>query len=403
MNTSQVLQTLRAWRTGPCLVLIGLFAAFPFVLDACNVPVFRYALEHWSPDLYRGTIFHTGELSDADRQLIADLSQSTDSRRVNLQMRVVSVDDIENPADRALLAACDPQSGPCLVLQYPTYLRLDHPVWSGAWNANVLAELTDSPARREVLKRLVAGESAVWVLLESGHAEQDAQAQRVLASELKRLQATLKLPELTDAPEDVLLGGPDLRITFSTLSLQRDDPAEAGLIATLLAAEDDLAELQEPLVFPVFGRGRALLPLVGAGITSENIRSSATFLVGACSCQVKELNPGFDLLVTADWQELVPWTKTPATSLGAVDVAKPELVPIPQGTRQMTSTTDAATLQTERVAEAVTGVVAPSAAATDVPAERTDPFKELLLFPLGLIALAGLAAALVIGRSSRPR
>lgn len=389
-------------RTAVCLVLSGLLTALPLALYACNIPVFRYALEHWSPDLYRGTIFHAGDLSDADRQLIADLEKSVETRRVNLQLRVVSADTIENPADQLLLAGCNPQTGPCLVLQYPTYLRLDHPVWSGAWNAQTLAELTDSPARKEILKRLVAGESAVWVFLESGNSEQDVAAQRVLTSELKRLQTTLKLPELTDSPEDVLLGGPELRITFSSLSLNRDDPAEAGLIATLLAAEDDLADLHEPLVFPVFGRGRALLPLVGAGITNENIRSSATFLVGACSCQVKELNPGFDLLVSADWQELIPWTKTPATNLGAVAVAKPELVPIPAGSRSMDKSVVAMTENRAVDSAPAPEVSETSAPATDVPAEHVSQL-ESFYFPLGLIVLAGLAAASVLSRSSRPR
>ncbi|HUQ72324.1 MAG TPA: hypothetical protein VM165_22550, partial [Planctomycetaceae bacterium] len=31
---------------------------------ACNVPVFRYALEHWRPDPYRLTVLHRGPLDD---------------------------------------------------------------------------------------------------------------------------------------------------------------------------------------------------------------------------------------------------------------------------------------------------------------------------------------------------
>jgi hypothetical protein len=99
----------------------------------------------------------------------------------------------------------------------------------------------------------------------------------------------------------------------------------------LMNSEADLAELNEPLVFPVFGRGRSLLPLVGAGITPENIRGSARFLAGACSCQVKEQNPGFDLLVAANWNELIPWAKSPV-STGDRLSKPPELLPIAPGT-----------------------------------------------------------------------
>src|SRR5262245_15707935 len=74
------------------------------------------------------------------------------------------------------------------------------------------------------------------------------------------------------------------------------------LLATFLGMEDDLHKRQEPIVFPVFGRGIALHALVGKGITEENIATAAGFLVGECSCEVRRLNPGVDLLMTADWE-----------------------------------------------------------------------------------------------------
>jgi hypothetical protein len=72
----------------------------------------------------------------------------------------------------------------------------------------------------------------------------------------------------------------------------------------LLSTEPDLAAVREPIVFPIFGRGRALYALVGKGIRAETIEQAATFLIGKCSCQVKEQNPGTDLLLTADWKAL---------------------------------------------------------------------------------------------------
>ena len=43
---------------------------------------------------------------------------------------------------------------------------------------------------------------------------------------------------------------------------------------------------------------------MGKGIAAETIEEAATFLIGKCSCQVKEQNPGIDLLFTADWKKL---------------------------------------------------------------------------------------------------
>jgi hypothetical protein len=77
-------------------------------------------------------------------------------------------------------------------------------------------------------------------------------------------------------------------------------------VRQLLGSEPDLAGLSEPMAFPVFGRGRVLYALVGAGITAENVRKAAEFLGGDCSCTVKRDNPGTDLLLIADWGEIKP-------------------------------------------------------------------------------------------------
>jgi hypothetical protein len=96
-----------------------------------------------------------------------------------------------------------------------------------------------------------------------------------------------------------------LKLSFSVLRVSRTDPAEAAFVQMLLGSEADLRDIKEPLLFPVFGRGRALYALAGKGISHETLDEAATFLIGKCSCQVKELNPGVDLLLAADWDKLV--------------------------------------------------------------------------------------------------
>jgi hypothetical protein len=160
--------------------------------------------------------------------------------------------------------------------------------------------------RRQLVKRIGAGETAVWLLLESGDRRKDDEAARLLESRLKQLTTTLKLPELTDAPEDrVTPDGPPLRIAFSVIRLSRTDAAEQLLVSMLLHSEEDLMDSKEPMAFPVFGRGRALWALIGKGINDDTIEEAGAFLVGPCSCQVKRLNPGTDLLIAADWDGLL--------------------------------------------------------------------------------------------------
>jgi hypothetical protein len=51
----------------------------------------------------------------------------------------------------------------------------------------------------------------------------------------------------------------------------------------------------------VIGRGRAISALAAARVNDQGVGAFAQFVCGQCSCEVKELNPGIDLLLAADW------------------------------------------------------------------------------------------------------
>ena len=93
------------------------------------------------------------------------------------------------------------------------------------------------------------------------------------------------------------------------MTVSRDDPAEHILVETLMKSEPDLFQhTDEPMVFPVFGRGRSLGCLFGEFISKENINEATFFLSGACSCEVKNMNPGVDLLMAAPWDYVVMYS-----------------------------------------------------------------------------------------------
>ncbi len=80
------------------------------------------------------------------------------------------------------------------------------------------------------------------------------------------------------------------------------DPAERWLMRAMMTVEPDLAGLaDQPMVFAVYGRARVLEPYVGKGITVDNLSQLVEFVTGACSCQVKDANPGMDLLTAWNW------------------------------------------------------------------------------------------------------
>ncbi|MBI2437344.1 MAG: hypothetical protein HYV36_00815 [Lentisphaerae bacterium] len=185
--------------------------------------------------------------------------------------------------------------------------------WAGPLEAATVEALADSPARREIVRRLLQGDSIVWVLLESGNKDSDNEAFGHLEVELKKLETELSAAATNTgsfynypAPDEAApFMAPDyvpVKMAFSILRVARTDPAEAVFVAMLMHSEADLEQgIGQPMAFPIFGQGRVLYALVGRGINSEHISDACLFLVANCSCQVKALNPGTDLLMTADW------------------------------------------------------------------------------------------------------
>jgi hypothetical protein len=280
------------------VVLGGWLALAAAPVRACNIPVFRYALENWPGDPYEAFVFHRGPLSGDDRAAVAPLEKAA-----GVTLRVVDLDRETDESVRDVFEDQPAATLPWLVLRYPAGTRVRENAWSGPLQADTVRALLSSPARREVADRILSGDSAVWLLLEGGSKEQDDAAEALLRAQLHTLEETLKLPPRTPAPEDQPAHEAELplRLAFSVLRVARTDPAERLLVPLLLHTEPDLAERHEPMVFPVFGRGRVLYSLVGPGINEGTLHDTALFLTGACSCQVKRENPGVDLLLTADW------------------------------------------------------------------------------------------------------
>jgi hypothetical protein len=271
---------------------------------ACNVPVFRFALEKWPADLYEVVIIHRGELSASDKALVQNLTK--DKSAANCTVEVIDLAGRPEEQVQALLARFPRMELPFLLVRYPRVCGIDADVWTGKLSAISLKSVLDSPARQELARRLLRGDSAVWLLLESGVKTKDESAARLVQTELRQLENKLKLPSRTDDPEDrINPEGPPLRVAFSLLRVSQADPAEQVLVRMLLNSENDLSGRRVPMVFPIYGRSRALYALVGSGINQENIAEAAQHVVGPCTCTIKEQNPGVDLLVSARWDDLL--------------------------------------------------------------------------------------------------
>jgi hypothetical protein len=281
-------------------LLIVCCAIQPQLVPACSVPVFRYALERWLAAPYELLVLSEGQLDDRGQALLSRLSGPAAS--ANLTVRTLDLRAAPTADLMGGLAIPPPGSLPACVLLYPEQAGHREVVWSGPFSESKLAELLDSPLRRRIVQRLSQGDSAVWILLESGDSQRDNAAATLLQTRLEHHQRTITLPEAESGGETEGWTGPkELKVVFAMMRLARDDPSEELLVRLLLGSEDDLKETREAMAFPIYGRGRLLYALVGKGINPETIGEACAFLTGPCSCVIKDQNPGLDLLLLADW------------------------------------------------------------------------------------------------------
>ncbi len=295
-------------------------------LVPCKVPVFRYALEHWVPDPYRIVVLHKGELDDESASLVKKWKPTNEGRIGAANLELITI-DVKSESDSAGLEEIlgngfrDSIGSPELLLLYPPESQNGMVAWRGPLTEKNIAAIAHSPARKQIADSILDGESVIWVFVPSGDPAKDDPASQLLESEIKRLENEIQMRNVDVIASEKQFGADtkvELRLGMEMRILDRSDPAEAVFLSTLINSEDYLKELGDPFAIPVFGRGRAYLALAGKGINPEMIELTSRFLIGDCSCEIKRLNPGIDLLFSVDWDERV-------VGLSAVDSPLPDL------------------------------------------------------------------------------
>lgn len=301
------------------LVLIAVCLAEDPV-PACSVPVFRYALENWAPSKYEVLVLHRGDLNPDEQKSFDSLTVS--AKKANAVVRAVDVNGDLDAATRRLVEAEATAPLPCLVLRYPDAGEQIPPAWTGPLSQG--PSVFESPARRQLVGHLKSGFAGVVVLLLSGDAVRDRAAREFLATELPRIAGRIDLPKKTEDGPQVKWDVP-VRVEFPVVEVART-PAEDVLVHILRGSEDGLKDVEGPIAFPVFGRGRALCSLHAKDLVKPSeLQRSLEFLCRACSCQVKELNPGLDLLLTTDWEAAPDPPRVEPRPSTAPDAARAEV------------------------------------------------------------------------------
>jgi hypothetical protein len=288
-----------------CLVAaVAILSAAPAF--ACNVPVFRYALERWQNDLYHLVVFHKGPLSTDDAHRVDELSKraSLQGGGANFEVTTIDLDQpLEPGVDELKSSLPDGMALPCVVLQARMGREKVLTVWQEPLASLKAGRLTSSPDRREIADRLLKGHSAVWVVLPGTDELATHNTVNLIETELNRLQDELPLPAGIGQPGSEVYSEIPLTLRFSVLVLKPGTDADILLPEIFRRIAPEAAKAGQPLVAPVFGRGRAVDVIPGNKVDEAAVEDLSRFICGACSCQVKEQNPGFDLLMTVPWNE----------------------------------------------------------------------------------------------------
>lgn len=294
----------------------------PVVAWSCDAPVFRYALERWPADPYQVFVFHRGPMSGAQQETAEWLYERSMAAEAYANFRVEMVDvsqPMANNQRRVWGLATDGEqdrnthSGgpalPMMALVYPAAAAYSGLIMQTELTRSEGERMLSSPAREKVAQNIIQeGHAIVWVLVESGNKEKDDEALKTIDAAVSELTDTVNRRLKVDFSE--ISNATERSTGFSVVRVRRDDESEAAFVDMLLHSEAGLEDFAtEPMVFPIYGQGRALYALAGTGIRERNLESAVSFVTGVCSCEVKEDNPGVDMLIAAQWDSYPgdPW------------------------------------------------------------------------------------------------
>jgi hypothetical protein len=237
----------------------------------------------WKPDYYRAVVLYEAETPlEMDDGVKAIQAKTEDKiRSLNLSLRKIEVTDKANIDEKTaeVLKLLKPEKLPYTIIYFPENSDVEHPLWTGHMTSEDADMIGDSPARREIARRLLKGESVVWLLIESGIEYKDYRILKLLSEEMSKT---------------------------STIRISREDAAEKILLNILSNIEPEIMSVSnEPVLVPVYAGGRILNIYSNDEINRENIKNTIALFSGGGIDKAKRPNPGTPLLLSVNWEGFI--------------------------------------------------------------------------------------------------
>jgi len=225
---------------------------------ACTTRVSEWILLNSRPNQYTLAYFHNRPLSES--QIKQNMAVAEQIKTANIQFKTINSGEVTEP-------------------YYGLYYK--NRFFSAYKTADELRGLTSSPLRNKIASEIMSGKLCVMLYLKTDDREKDEKGMKILNKTLE--------------------SSPFGRI-ITVIELSRNSRDEHHFASMLLNVEDDLRYIQEPMLFGIFGRFKALEPLLGKGISVENINLMIDYFTAECSCLIKDDLPGTDILFPDKWE-----------------------------------------------------------------------------------------------------
>lgn len=225
---------------------------------ACTTKVSEWVLLNSVRDTYLLVYFHQNEISETAKQQHSEIKNKF--KTANILLKTMQRDEAEKP-------------------YYALYFN--NRLIKENISEKELKTLTFSPLRETIANELMNGKLCVMLYLKCGIPDKDEKG-------LEVAQNSVAASPFADV--------------ITVLELDIKNTEESQLVSLLLNVEDDLKDINEPMLFGVFGKFRALEPLLAKGISTENINLMIDFLTADCSCLIKDNLPGSSILYNGVWE-----------------------------------------------------------------------------------------------------
>ncbi len=292
------------------LAAVLLAVGLPIEAGACDTPVYRYAMYRWQPAPYEIYYFYDETSGPIDNPVHQIVNKYVDDEQQPANLVSLPVDlskdkelkSVPPDVKQAWLKRED-RALPAHMVVTPMGVEL----FTGTLDEAAVKSLVESPARQQLAQQLESGCAGVLLLLTCDDETANQAAEKEVRDLIKAVadgKVNLFQPPPSAFGEPAPQPNEDKQVKpeVGFVKVSRTDAKEAWFVRSLLTVESDLKDFNDPMVFAMYGRGRALPPYIGKGITSDNLGDCIQFLSGACSCTVKEQNPGADMLVRYDWE-----------------------------------------------------------------------------------------------------